>query len=112
MKTYQELINTKTALKAEISDLESEIKSNKLVKLSSSIKDVGSVKDSVFETVSTLKLKDILASPLGNLVSSYLISNKSIRKYFIGFTILRQTVPYALEKLKDVLNEVDSSKKN
>ena len=107
MKSYQDLLQAKQELKNEISDQETEIRNNKFVRFSSAVANPGELKNTVLDTVNTLKLKDILTSPIGNIVSSYLLSNKVLRKYFIGYTILRQTIPYGLNKLKDMLNDMD-----
>ena len=110
ISTYQDLLNAKKKLKEEISLQEAEFKNNKLVKFVSSVDSGESIKGSVLETISSVGFKDIITSPLGSLLSTYLLSNKVIRKYFIGFTILKETIPYAFRKLKDLANEVEVSK--
>ena len=109
--TYQDLLNAKTELKAEISLQETDFKNNKFIKFASSFDGSKSLKGSVFETLSSVGFKDIISSPLGSLLSTYLLSNKLIRKYFIGYTILKETIPYAFQKLKDMANEVEGVKK-
>ena len=111
ISTYQDLLDAKKELKEEISLQESEFQNNKLVKFVSSLDKGESLKGSVLETVSSIGFKDIITSPLGSLLSTYLLSNKVIRKYFIGFTILKETIPYAFRKLKDMANEIEVSKK-
>ena len=111
ISTYQDLLNVKKELKEEISLQEADFQNNKLVKFASSLDKGESLKGSVLETISSVGFKDIITSPLGSLLSTYLLSNKTIRKYFIGYTILRETIPYAFQKLKDMANEIEVSKK-
>ena len=111
INTYQDFIRVKQHLKLEVKEVEEELTSHKFFKITDAITNPGNIKETISESVSSLKLKDILDSPIGNLLSTYLLSNKVLRKYFIGFTILRQTVPYALNKLKDILNEIETEKK-
>lgn len=111
ISTYQDLLDAKKELKVDISLQENEFKNNKFVKFVSSLDKGESIKGSVLETISSIGFKDIITSPLGSLLSTYLLSNKVIRKYFIGFTILKETIPFALQKLKDLANEIEVSKK-
>ncbi len=108
--TYQELLNAKKKLKEEITSQELEFQNNKFVKFTTSMDNGESIKDSLLDTVSSIGLKDILTSPLGSLLSTYLLSNKKIRKYFIAYSIVKETIPYAFNKLKNMLNEIDVSK--
>ncbi|MDC9721529.1 MAG: hypothetical protein PSN34_01985 [Urechidicola sp.] len=111
INTYQDLLNAKKELKEEISLQEADFQNNKLIKFASSLDKGESLKGSVFETLTSVGFKDIITSPLGSLLSTYLLSNKVIRKYFIGYTILKETIPYAFQKLKDMANEIEVIKK-
>lgn len=103
--SYQDLLIAKGDLKDEISAQEFEIKNNKFLKFSTTILSGESIKSSMFDTIKSIELKDMITSPLGNLLSTYLLSNKTIRKYFIAYTIIKETVPYAFQKLKDILDQ-------
>lgn len=105
--SYKDLIEAKKVLKQDISKVEYSIKENKILKLSSSILGGKSLKTPILETLGELNLTNILASPLGNLASTFLLSNKYVRKYFVAFTIIKETVPYAYSKLKDMLEEIE-----
>jgi len=107
--SYQDLLDAKQNLKAEISLQETEFQNNKFVKFATSIDKGEPLKGTILESLSSVVCKDIITSPLGSLLSTYLLSNKVIRKYFIGFTILKETIPYAFRKLKDMANEFESS---
>lgn len=109
INNFEDFLNAKHGLKQEIRETEEELRSHNLFKITTAVSS-GNLKDSISETLSGLSLKDLLASPLGNLISTYLLSNKILRKYFIGFTILRQTVPYGLKKLRAILDELELDK--
>ncbi len=108
--SYQDLLIAKDDLKDEISAQEFEIKNNKFLKFSSTVISGKPLKNKIFDTISSVELKDIITSPLGNLLSTYLLSNKTIRKYFVAYTILKETVPYAFQKLKDILDQQSETK--
>lgn len=110
INTFDDFLIAKQELKQAISSSEEELRTHKLVKITSAISE-GNVKDSISDTISSLKLKDLLASPLGSLLSTYLLSNKVLRKYFVGFTIARQTIPFALKKLKSILDDIEFEQK-
>ncbi|MFK5880270.1 MAG: hypothetical protein QM478_12345 [Flavobacteriaceae bacterium] len=111
ISTYQDLLNAKKELKEEISLQEADFQNNKFIKFATSIDEGEPLKGTILESLSSVGFKDIITSPLGSLLSTYLLSNKTIRKYFIGYTILRETIPYAFQKLKDIANEIEVSKK-
>ena len=107
--SYQDLLDAKNDLKEDISLQEADLQNNKFIKFVTSIDKGAPLKGTILESISSVGFKDIITSPLGSLLSTYLLSNKVIRKYFIGFTILKETIPYAFRKLKDMANEFESS---
>lgn len=100
--SYQDLLDAKNELKEEIYLQEIEFQNNKFVKFVSSMDRGESLKGSLLETFTPV---GFATSPLGSLLNTYLLSNKVIRKYFIGFTILKETIPYAFRKLKEMTSE-------
>jgi len=111
INSYRDLLEAKQELKAEISAQEAKIHNNKLIQFTSALSDKHSLKNSLQSTLSSIGLKDVITSPLGSLLSTYLLSNRVIRKYFIGYTIFKETVPYAFKKLKSMINEADKPSK-
>lgn len=111
ISSYEDLMNFKQDLKSEISRQELEIKNNKFLKISSSIFNGESIKQPLFESFSSIDLKGILSSPIANILSTFLMSNKITRKYFISFTIIKEMVPFAIEKIKEIIDQSSSSKK-
>lgn len=108
--SYQDLIAAKKTLKQDINSVETSIKNNKFIKFSSSIIEGKSLKEPLLETLGGLNLKNVLASPLGSLASTFLLTNKFVRKYFVAFTILKETVPYAFGKIKEMIEQYEVSK--
>lgn len=111
INSYEDLINFKQDLKSEISQQESEFKNNKFLKITSSVFNGESIKQPLFESISSIDLKGILSSPIANILSTFLMSNKVARKYFISFTIIKEMVPFAMDKIRKIINQKDSSKK-
>jgi len=110
--SFDALINYKRVLKSEISEQEREIKNNNLVKISSYLFNGESRKTPLFESISSINLKDILSGPLANMLSAFLMSNKRARKYFISFTIAKEMVPFILDKIKSIVDQNDLDPKN
>ncbi len=105
IETFQDLIDSKKDLKEEISSLEAEIKNNKIVQVSNLF--VGGKHDKIpsLDSLHIPHVKDIVNSPIGNVLSTFLLSNKKIRKYFIGFVIIRETVPYLVSEISKLIEE-------
>lgn len=105
IETYQDLLNSKKNLKKEVSTLEEEIKNNRIVQFSNFLIDSKSLKAPKLDSFNLPHLTDIINNPIGNIVSTFLLSNKKIRKYFIGFVIVRETVPYVISEIKKLVDE-------
>ena len=103
--TYQDLISTKKDLKQEVNLLEDNIKSSNIVQFSNLFINGKAIDKPNLGSFHLPHVKDIISSPLGNVVSSFLLSNKKIRKYFIAFVIVRETVPYAITEIKKLLED-------
>ncbi len=110
--TYQELIAAKKDLKQDVLLTENELKNNKLLKFSTAIIEGKSLKEPLLDSLYTIDLKNILASPLGNLASTFLLTNRYVRKYFIAFSIIKETVPYAFNKIKEMIDQSEFTKNN
>ena len=107
--TYQDLVLAKQELKQDINFIEEDLKNNNIIKLSSTIIGGKFNKSSIFNS---LDFKDILSSPIGKFASTLLLSNKFIRKYFIAFVVIKETVPYALSKIKEIIDVSSLGKDN
>lgn len=103
MNTFEDLLKAKQDLKLEILDQEDEINNNKWLKLSSSFIKNRTYKTPFSDIGASFNIKDILASPIGNLLNAYLMGNKKTRKYFIMFSIAKEMIPFAIEKIKEII---------
>jgi len=103
--TYQDLISAKKELKQDIKSIEEDIKNSNIVKISNFFIKGKTLQTPSLDSIKIPHVKEILKSPIGNVVSSFLLSNKKIRKYFIAFVVVRETVPYALTEIKKLIDE-------
>ena len=103
--TYQDLISTKKELKQEVISIEEDIKNSNFVKISNIFIKGKTFEKPNLDSFHLPHVKDILSSPIGNVVSTFLLSNKKIRKYFIAFVIVRETVPYAIAEIKKLIDD-------
>jgi len=96
ISTYQDLLDAKQDLREEVNLLEDDIRNNNIVKISSSIVDGTFMKESLFDSFTNINFKNIISSPLSNIasivISNLLLSNKKLRKYFIAFTIAKDSI--------------------
>jgi len=112
IKTYDDLMAEKVKLKSEISNIESDFKSNPFLKISTAIFGKDKHADSAFKRpLSFLTRKNDNALTTGlvhtteNLLGTFLISNKFTRKYFIGYTIAKEMIPFAVKKFNEVFKD-------
>ena len=103
--TYQDLISIKKDLKQEVNYIEDDIKNSNIIKISNLLIKGKSMDVPSLDTFHLPHVKDIISSPLGNVLSTFLLSNKKIRKYFIAFVIVRETVPYAITEIKKLIDD-------
>lgn len=102
--TFEELQRKKLALKDEIYFQELEFKETALFKIGSSLLQGKSMKSYIVDSVSPFNLKGIINGPIGSLLSTILLANKRTRKYFVTFTIAKEIIPFALQRIKGILN--------
>ena len=105
IETYQDLIDSKKDLRKEVISIESGIKNNRIVQFSNLLVSNKSLKSSTLDSYHLPHVKDLIASPIGNIVSTFLLSNKKIRKYFIAFVVIREAVPFAVSEIKKIIEE-------
>ncbi|MFK5982945.1 MAG: hypothetical protein QM499_08535 [Flavobacteriaceae bacterium] len=101
--SFDELQQVRKNLKEVIEEQEASFKNNPLVKISNSLSNSGSLTSSLKEGFSDINFKSAEA-----IISSLLLSFKSTRKYFVGFLIAKEMVPFMINKVK----ELTESRKN
>ncbi len=112
IKTFADLKAEKAKLKSEISNIELDFKSNPVLKISSAIFGKDKHADSAFKRPLSFLTKDNdsalttgLVHTTENLLGTFLISNKFTRKYFIGYTIAKEMIPFAIKKFNEVFKD-------
>lgn len=112
IRTYDDLKAEKARLKSEVKNIESDFKSNPVLKISTAIFGKDKHADSAFKRpLSFLTKKNDNALTTGlvhtteNLLGTFLISNKFTRKYFIGYTIAKEMIPFAVKKFNEVFKD-------
>ncbi len=96
--SYEELQQERMLLKQKIIEQENSLKENPVVKIANSFNGSKSVTGSVKEALSEFNFQSG-----ETLISSLLLASKATRKYFIGYTVAKEMVPYLLQKVKEVL---------
>lgn len=108
ISSYQELTEAKVKLKSKIEEQVFDIKNNKIVRFASFLTDGEKKDDSFDESLGSFDLMGLLNGPVVNLLSSFLIKNKSTRKYFIAFIIAKEMAPYLISKVNDIFFQSNS----
>ncbi len=111
--TYNDLIEAQNELRKEVNAIEENISSKPIFKIATSFINGGQdIKDSIISSITSYNFKDSLSSPIGSVLTTLLLSNKTLRKYFVGFTILKETIPFAYSKLNEILKEAEEKSKS
>lgn len=108
IKSYEDLQAARDQLKNSIKEQEQSLLESPVVKIVDSLKSKDSMKSSLLKSLPDLKFE-----AGEKILSSFLISNKVTRKYFAGYLVAKEMVPYVIDKVKSIVNSKDkSSKKN
>lgn len=121
INSYEELKEIKQELKLELEEQVSTLKESNFVKIASFFNkeepatsktdtNEGSAMGSIGQTLASLDLKEFIKSPLGSLLGSFLIRNRSTRKFFIAFIVGKEMFPFLLTKFKEMLSKEDTVK--
>ena len=91
--TYEDLIKAKQSLKLDVSLLEREIMNSKIVKVSNFVIDHDFHKKPNLENLNLGSFSWMLNSSVGKMATTFVLSNRKLRKYFVAFLLLKETVP-------------------
>ena len=70
-----------------------------IIKIADSLKNKDSIKNTLFESI-----PDINFTTGEKLISSFLLTNKVTRKYFAGYLVAKEMIPFLFDKIKGVIN--------
>lgn len=104
ISTFKELNAAKLELASTISQQEDQILNNPLFSIASSIFHGGSVRSSLKDSMESISLENYKKAAL-NLLSTVLMANKRTRKFFVGFIIAKEMVPFILDKVNEYVKK-------
>jgi hypothetical protein len=100
IESFEDLKFAQEQIRKDNKDIELAIKDNPVVKISSSLLGGESVKDTFVNNLSVSKNRQTGAK----MIKALLLANKITRKYFVGYTIAKEMVPYTLQKVNQLLH--------
>tara|TARA_R110000787_G_scaffold43372_1_gene106416 strand:+ start:23717 stop:24061 length:345 start_codon:yes stop_codon:yes gene_type:complete len=104
IKSYEDLQAARKNLRISIQEQEQSFKNLPIVKIVDAIKNKESIKSSLFENLSGINFESG-----EKLISSFLLSNKVTRKYFAGYLVAKEMIPYVFEKIKGIISSKEKS---
>ncbi len=112
IKSFDDLKAEKIRLRSEISQIETDFKSNPVLKISSLVFGKDKHADSSFKhplSFLTAGKEKTLTTGLihttESLLGTFLISNRFTRKYYVGYTIAKEMIPFAIKKFNEVFKD-------
>jgi len=100
IESFDDLKFAQEQLRLDNENIELSFKDNPVVKISSSLLGGNSVKDTFVNNLSVGNRKSG-----AKMIKALLLASKVTRKYFIGYTIAKEMVPYTLHKVNDLLKK-------
>lgn len=102
--TFDELNLAKQKLAKTIKKQEDEFLNSPLLSIVSGIFQGGSVRNSLKQSMESISLEHYKKAAL-NLLGTVLMANKRTRKFFVGFIIAKEMVPFILEKVNEYVKK-------
>lgn len=101
IESFEDLKFAQEQIRKDNKDIELSIKENPIVKISTSLLGGESVKDTFVNNLSSSSKKQTGAK----MIKALLLASKVTRKYFVGYTIAKEMVPYTLHKVNQLLHK-------
>lgn len=95
--SFEELQIARVNLKQTIKTQEESLKNNPIAKIAGSLNNSKSVTKSLKDGFSNLNLQST-----ETIISSILLTLKSTRKYYIGYIVAREMIPFVIEKVNEI----------
>jgi len=102
--SFEELQRAKHALKDKIYFQELELKDTRIFKIGSSLLGLNSSNEPVINSNSPFNLNGIVNGPIGSLISTVLMANSRTRKYFVAFSIAKEFIPFAINRISETFH--------
>ena len=100
IESFEDLKFAQEQIRKDNKVIEQSIKENPVLKISSSLLGGGSVKNTF---VNSLSGENKHAG--SKMIKTLLLASKFTRKYFIGYTIAKEMIPYTLDKISGLVNK-------
>ena len=104
IKSYEDLQAARKNLRINIQEQEKSFNDHPIVKIVDSIKNKESIKSTLFDNIPEIKFENG-----EKLISSFLLTNKVTRKYFAGYLVAKEMIPYIIDKVKSIVNSKEKN---
>ncbi|MGI9532697.1 hypothetical protein [Lutimonas sp.] len=102
--SFEELNAAKIELANTIKNQEEEILKNPLFTIPSALFQGGSLKGNIMDSMESISLDHYKKAAM-NLLSTALMANRRTRKFFIGFIIAKEMVPFIRDKVNEYVKK-------
>ena len=100
----KDLERAKKELKQEITLQEDELLQNPLVSIPMSFLQSSTLKGSIQNSLESISLENYKQA-LMSLIGTVMLANKRTRKFFIGFVIAKELVPFVIDRVKEAMKK-------
>ena len=104
IRSFEELVLARQNLKDEIMAQEADILNSPFVTIPSAIIQGGTFKSSLKNSLGTISIDDYKHAVM-NLIGTALLANRRTRKFYIGFVIAKELVPFFIEKFNELVKK-------
>ena len=102
--TFNELNAAKLKLANTIKKQEQEFLDSPLLSIALTIFQGGSVRNSIKHSMDSISLENYKSAAM-NLIRTVLMANKRTRKFFVGFIIAKEMIPFILDKVNEYVKK-------
>ncbi len=100
IESFEDLKFAQEQLRKDNKEIELSIKNNPVVKVLASLLGGQSVKETFVNNLSGGNRQSG-----AKMIKALLLANKITRKYFVGYTIAKEMIPYTLSKVNELLSK-------
>ncbi len=101
IRSINDLNRAKQELRNTIAIQEQELLDHPVISIPLSLLETSSIKGSVHTALESISLENY-KNALMSLLGTFLLANRKTRKFFIGFVIAKELVPYAIQKIEEM----------
>lgn len=104
IETFADFNRARQKLDLEIKNQEAEILDSPIFTIPAALFNAGSVKDNLKDSFGSISLHDYKKAAM-SLLSTALMANRRTRKFFVGFLIAKEMVPFILDKVNEFVKK-------